>query len=266
MSRCFSDAKEIDCDSSSVLTEQDCPSEEPEAHMGDHDFDTPPGGSTEGTIEGSTTAGLDAGASEGASDGNGNGGSALYDAGAMDGSGNADGTSDGNTDGAQTTDAGGLDGFGDGQTEGAALLDAGQQDGASDGATDGQSDGASDNIVNIDCGVDAGLPEDLGREIIVLAQKQEALDTLDAGVTNNVATLIDGPTDVVVYGDYVYWTNFGGDTVMRILKTGGAPEIVASGQSTPDGLAIDETGVYWTNYEKFYGRQCQPIGARECHR
>ena len=38
---------------------------------------------------------------------------------------------------------------------------------------------------------------------------------------------------------------------MRILKTGGAPEIVASGQSTPDGLAIDETGVYWTNYENF---------------
>jgi hypothetical protein len=43
----------------------------------------------------------------------------------------------------------------------------------------------------------------------------------------------------------LYWTTSGGGTVMKAAKAGGPVEL-AKGQKKPQGIAIDATGVYWT--------------------
>ena len=58
-----------------------------------------------------------------------------------------------------------------------------------------------------------------------------------------------GPSAIAVDQGYVYWTNFDGGTVLRVLALGaGVPEVVAVGQDHPDGIALDADYVYWTNF------------------
>jgi hypothetical protein len=71
-------------------------------------------------------------------------------------------------------------------------------------------------------------------------------------VANAALTSLAGgqhsPDAIALYGGYVYWTNSADGTVWRagVSHASGA-ELVASGQSTPVGIAVDATGIYVAN-------------------
>ena len=77
------------------------------------------------------------------------------------------------------------------------------------------------------------------------------------GVVETIATGQDQPVQILVDGDFVYWTNtsdYGPGAVMRVRKDGSsAPAVLATGQGMmagqhrgPWALAVDERAVYWT--------------------
>lgn len=58
------------------------------------------------------------------------------------------------------------------------------------------------------------------------------------------------PGRIVVDSDHIYWVSFGITTngsVMRLAKSGGDPQVLATAQSSPLGLVVDDEAVYWTN-------------------
>jgi hypothetical protein len=65
---------------------------------------------------------------------------------------------------------------------------------------------------------------------------------LASGFTLTTTANTSGMT---AYGGYVYWTTT--DSVLRVSESGGSTQTVASSQATPSGVAVDSSGVYWTN-------------------
>jgi sugar lactone lactonase YvrE len=55
------------------------------------------------------------------------------------------------------------------------------------------------------------------------------------------------PQAIVADGNSVYWTNGEIGTVSRITKTGGVPGTMASNQYFPDGIAVDDSHIYWVD-------------------
>ncbi len=57
------------------------------------------------------------------------------------------------------------------------------------------------------------------------------------------------PTNLALDDTHLYWTNqVSNGTVMRVLRHGGTPQLVATSENPPGGLAVDATSVYWSEF------------------
>jgi hypothetical protein len=50
---------------------------------------------------------------------------------------------------------------------------------------------------------------------------------------------------LAVDATYIYWSRLVSGEIVRMPKTGGAPEVIASGQVRPWAVAVDDARVYW---------------------
>jgi len=55
------------------------------------------------------------------------------------------------------------------------------------------------------------------------------------------------PMGIALDTNYVYWTNQGDGTVVRLPRLGGSAQTIATGQATPTGIVVDGSGAYWAN-------------------
>jgi hypothetical protein len=86
-----------------------------------------------------------------------------------------------------------------------------------------------------------------------------------ASATSAVQLVSDpgcGSINLVVLGGTLYWTEKTKGTVNSISVTGGAPNVLATGQAMPGPLAVDQTAVYWGNAgDKTVMKRALPTGA-----
>ncbi len=62
-----------------------------------------------------------------------------------------------------------------------------------------------------------------------------------------LATGQTNPRTLTLDDTHVYWVEGSQGAITRVPKTGGVPEVLATGQAGAGGLAIDAANVYWTN-------------------
>ena len=57
-----------------------------------------------------------------------------------------------------------------------------------------------------------------------------------------------GGKDMAVFADFVYWANGNDGTIRRAPTIGGTVDSIVVGQIKPQAVAVDATGLYFTNY------------------
>jgi hypothetical protein len=62
-----------------------------------------------------------------------------------------------------------------------------------------------------------------------------------------LASGLGNPTGVAVDATHVYVTTYGDNTVLRVPKAGGTPEILATGQTKARGVVVDGDTLYWAD-------------------
>jgi sugar lactone lactonase YvrE len=60
---------------------------------------------------------------------------------------------------------------------------------------------------------------------------------------------LTGAEGIAVDESGVYWTNHTEGAVMKVCPNGGAPVVFAAAQTNPNGIATDATHVYWTSVD-----------------
>jgi hypothetical protein len=71
---------------------------------------------------------------------------------------------------------------------------------------------------------------------------------LVGGVPNVLASGQASPEAIAVDAKSVYWVNVGNNTVMKVRLSGGRPTTLAAGQDYPQGIALDAKSAYWVNF------------------
>ncbi len=79
-----------------------------------------------------------------------------------------------------------------------------------------------------------------GTTLLAIDKKTFAPTTLATDI------VMGGRVGIATDATHVYYTNPDG-RILRVAKSGGAPETLAAGQPEPQGLALDATHVYWSN-------------------
>jgi hypothetical protein len=150
----------------------------------------------------------------------------------------ADASADGS--GAQVADAASLpEAASDAPFDGAAK---GAGDASPDASPCGDTQGSSANCGR--CGHDC-----LGAACVAGACQTIALVPVDAGVS---------PTGLAQDESFLYWTDYGHDTVTRTDKSSGVSVVLSTATFFPRPIAVDDAGIYWGDTSGVW--RCDKLG------
>ena len=82
---------------------------------------------------------------------------------------------------------------------------------------------------------------------IIVAEANQKTQAWTDGVAVTLASGQKTPNGLAVDATSLYWTNTDDGTVMKMGLDGGTPIPLASGQRGPAALAVDATSIYWSN-------------------
>ncbi len=93
-------------------------------------------------------------------------------------------------------------------------------------------------------------------DLLYWASKGEALATgsiqridLLGGAVEALVTGLDVPWDLALDDERIFWTNLEVDsTILFAPRGGGDPQIAVADQGRPEGIAVDETHVFWADF------------------
>jgi hypothetical protein len=77
-----------------------------------------------------------------------------------------------------------------------------------------------------------------------------SIEPVDGGLPEVIATDQQRPWGLAVSGGHVYWTSRDGGAIRKVPVAGGTPETLAAGQGDPLDLAVFDGYVYWTDLKQ----------------